>query len=99
VSSDPAAAVVTTTVTNAGTTAGRDVVQLYLSPPGGTRKLATFGKTPQLEAGASHTLTLSIDKREFESWNGSGWEIAPGKWTVSLCRNARDVEWTAEIAL
>lgn len=52
------------TVTNTGSVAGKDAVQVYFNPPytdGGIEKasanLVTFGKTDSIEPGASQTLT------------------------------------------
>lgn len=67
------------TVTNTGDTPGKDVVQLYYTPPytnGGIEKssvnLIAFDKTDILEPGASQTLTLSFDEEDMASYDTYG---------------------------
>ena len=64
------------TVTNTGDTAGKEVVELYYSPPyvnGGIEKssvnLAAFGKTDLLEPGKSQTLTISFPIEDMASYD------------------------------
>ena len=59
------------TVTNTGSVAGKDAVQVYFNPPytdGGIEKasanLVTFGKTDSIEPGASQTLTLTFNTED-----------------------------------
>ena len=56
------------TVTNTGNTAGKEIAELYYTPPytnGGIEKssvnLAAFDKTDLLEPGQSQTMTLTFD--------------------------------------
>ena len=67
------------TVTNTGTVAGKDVVQLYAEPPytpGGIEKsarvLVAFAKTKLLDPGASDTVTLSFNADELASYDYTG---------------------------
>lgn len=68
------------TVTNTGNTAGKDVVQLYVSLPytqydieNGIEKAAIqlldYGKTGVLEPGASETVTITADAQYMASWD------------------------------
>ena len=64
------------TVTNTGSVAGKDVVQLYYSAPytkGGIEKssvvLGAFAKTGLLEPGASETVTLTMPVEEMASYD------------------------------
>jgi beta-glucosidase len=70
------------TVTNTGDVAGKDVVQLYVSTPytsydkeHGIEKagvqLLDYGKTDELEAGASETVTIEADMQYMTSWDSS----------------------------
>lgn len=63
-------------VTNAGTVAGKSVVQIYAQQPyikGGIEKsaiqLVGFGKTDVLTPGASETLTITVEKTHFASYD------------------------------
>lgn len=68
------------TVTNTGSVAGKEVVQIYLQKPytqydidNGIEKaaveLAGFAKTESLNAGASQTLEIAIDEQYFASYD------------------------------
>jgi len=64
------------TVTNTGNVAGKDVVQIYCTPPytnGGIEKstanLVAFEKTPILQPGESKAITFSILKEELASYD------------------------------
>ena len=64
------------TVTNTGSTAGKDVVELYYSAPytpGGIEKssvvLGAFAKTGLLQPGESETVTLTLDVEDMASYD------------------------------
>ena len=66
----------TVKVTNTGDVAGKSVVELYVQTPytqGGIEKsaiqLVAFGKTSELAAGASETLTITFDASYFASYD------------------------------
>jgi len=66
-----------TAVTNTGAMAGRETVQVYVSPPQGklgkpARNLAAFRKTALLAPGEKQTLRFEIDPAEFSSFDDSG---------------------------
>lgn len=89
------------TVTNTGDTAGKDVVQLYYTPPyenGGIEKssvnLAAFDKTDMLEPGQSETLTLSFPIEDMASYDMSGdgqYVLEAGTYGISLRSDSHDV--------
>ena len=86
---------VTLTVANTGSAAGREVVQIYAHQPGATieraaQELVGFVKTPLLEPGASVTLTLPVPENRFAHWDG-GWQIEPGVYELRLGRSSREV--------
>lgn len=67
------------TVTNNGDTAGKDVVELYYTPPytnGGIEKasvnLIEFGKTKVLEPGASEVIFFEIAKEDMAAYDSRG---------------------------
>lgn len=95
------------TVKNAGSVAGKDVVQLYASAPytlGGIEKahkvLVGFAKTKLLQPGESETVTVSFDPYSAASYdyrdansNGfSGYELEAGEYTLYVSRNAHESE-------
>ena len=72
-------------VTNTGSTAGKDVVEVYFTPPynnGGIEKaavnLVNFAKTDLLEPGASQTVSFTIPKEEMASYDSSALKTANG---------------------
>ena len=96
----------TARVTNTGERAGRDVVQLYCTPPytkGGVEKASTvlvaYAKTKLLEPGESQEVELSFTLDDVASYdaydkNGdgfSGYELDAGAYTVELKRNAHEL--------
>lgn len=94
-------------VTNTGSVAGKEVVQIYYTAPyyeGGIEKshvlLATFAKTDILQPGESQILTLSFSARDMASYDYSdankngfkGYELEEGTYAIRLMKNAHD-EW------
>lgn len=89
------------TVTNTGDTAGKDVVELYYTPPytnGGLEKaavnLAAFDKTELLEPGASETLTLTFDVEDMASFDTYGlgsYVLEEGDYLISLRTDSHTV--------
>lgn len=74
--------IISVSVTNTGDVPGKDVVELYLTAPyteydreNGVEKSAValldFGKTALLDAGASETLTFTLDPEDFASYDAS----------------------------
>ncbi|MBE6610486.1 MAG: hypothetical protein E7634_07440 [Ruminococcaceae bacterium] len=70
-------------VTNIGSVAGKETVQIYLSSPytqydidNGIEKSAVqligFGKTSVLAAGASETVTVQVDERDMAAYDAKG---------------------------
>ena len=64
-------------VTNTGSIAGKEVVQLYFGAPMGVlgkslKSLATFKKTKNIEPNQSEVLSFSIDIKEMASYDDSG---------------------------
>ena len=64
-------------VTNTGTTAGKEVAQIYIAAPNGklgkaSRVLAAFEKTETIQPGATQELSFSIPYYDFASYDDSG---------------------------
>ena len=92
----------TLTVTNTSARDGAEVVQLYVSAPGGVfgpaRELKGFAKV-EVAAGASVSVTIPFDRYTFRHWETSrgAWEREAGTWTVHVGRNATDTPLSATL--
>lgn len=80
---------VTLTVKNSGDVSGREIVQLYFSPPASALKkskltLCGFAKTRILESGASETINVCVPLRTLASWdeNDSNWVVDAGSYSL-----------------
>lgn len=97
----------TVRVTNTGQVAGRDVVELYCTPPytpGGIEKASTvlidFQKTRLLQPGESQDVTVSFTLDDVASYdcydaNGNGfagYELEAGDYVVELKRDAHTLD-------
>ena len=82
-SADGKSIVVTVTVTNTGDVAGKDVVEVYFQSEytdydrqnkieKAAVELCGFAKTAKLEPGASETVTITVDKQEFRTYDAYG---------------------------
>ena len=85
----PAGLDVTFTMRNAGGVRGSEVPQVYLGP---RRSLASFQRV-ELEAGASRTITLRIDRRALSYWSIEihDWVVAGGDREVFVGASSRDI--------
>ncbi len=88
----------TITVTNIGSVAGKEAVQLYVSAPGGglekpANELKAFAKTRVLQPGESQTLTMTVSAYDLASYNEAtqAWETAAGRYTVKFGANVEDI--------
>lgn len=102
------------TVTNTGAVAGKEVVQLYCTPPyyeGGIEKAAKvlcgFAKTGELQPNESETVTLFFDpyyaaSYDYRDANGNsfcGYELESGDYILSVAHNAHETEKAFECSL
>ncbi|MGA8117792.1 MAG: glycoside hydrolase family 3 C-terminal domain-containing protein [Actinocatenispora sp.] len=92
-------------VTNTGTTAGKDVVQVYVAPPSRpvrspARELRAFAKV-DLAPGESRRVRLTLERRAFAYYHvGAGqWVVAAGDHEVQVARSAADVVLSATVGV
>ena len=92
----------TLTVTNTSARDGAEVVQLYVSAPGGVfgpaRELKGFAKV-EVSAGESVSVTIPFDRYTFRHWETSrgAWETEAGTWTIYVGRNVSDTPLSATL--
>ena len=92
----------TLTVTNTSERDGADVVQLYVSAPGGvfgpSRELKGFAKV-EVPAGGSVRVTIPFDRYTFRHWETSrgAWETEAGTWTIYVGPNVEDTPLSATL--
>lgn len=100
-------------VTNTGDVAGKEVVEVYFTPPynnGGIEKasvnLIEFAKTGLLEPGASETISFEVAKEDMASYDSNGiktenggYILEAGNYNVSIRANSHDVLDSAEFTV
>ena len=89
------------TVTNTGNVSGKDVVELYYTPPyknGGIEKasvnLIAFDKTNVLEPGESQTLTLTFEEEDmasYDTYRTESYVLEAGTYDISLRTDSHTV--------
>ena len=87
-------------VTNTGGSDGADVPQVYVSPPGRTKRLVGWGK-PYLKAGESTMVTVTADPRligEFDQ-KSQKWVIREGRYEVELAHDAGGTAQTVDVGM
>ncbi|UEG51662.1 glycoside hydrolase family 3 C-terminal domain-containing protein [Mucilaginibacter daejeonensis] len=92
------------TLTNTGTRAGEEVVQMYIHDPVAsvvqpTKKLKGYGKVA-LEPGASTTIVFIINAETLSFYNQQlKWDAEPGKFKVMIGSASDDIKLQADIEL
>lgn len=97
--------VVTVPVTNTGSVAGREVVQIYTSLPGSQvqrapRELKAFASVA-LAAGQTREVSLTIRRADLAYWDVrvDAWIVEPGVYTVWAAASSRDIRAMTTVAL
>jgi beta-glucosidase len=92
----------TVKVTNSGSAAGREVVQLYVSAPGKSLpkpalELKGFAKTRLLKPGESQSLSFELTARDVASFDeaSSSWVVEGGSYQVKIGASSEDIRQTA----
>ena len=85
---------VTAAVTNTGSTAGAEVVQLYVAPPKNglyrpAKELKSFAKV-SLQPGESQTVRFELNDRSFAVWC-DGWQIPAGSYEICVGASVADI--------
>ena len=93
-------------VTNCGASAGKEVLQLYVSAPQGKlvkpfKELAAFAKTDELQPGESQELGLSFSLRDVASYSQeeSAWILESGDYILRLGTSVADTRPIAVLRL
>jgi beta-glucosidase len=89
------------TVTNTGTVAGKDVVELYYNPPyynGGIEKAAAnllnYGKTGELQPGASETVSFTFtydDLASYDTYGNGCYVTEHGDYEISIRSDSHNI--------
>ncbi len=94
------------TVTNTGKTAGKEVVQLYVTAPSSdiekpAKELKSFGKTALLAPGESQTLTFDVENYDLASYheNIHSWVADKGTYKISFGASVADIRATGKYTL
>lgn len=97
---------VTVTVTNTGSMAGREVVQLYVTAPEGKlpkpyQELKAFGKTHLLQPGETETLTICAPTESLASYDPAraAFVMEAGDYILRVGNSSRDTAPAAAIRL
>lgn len=97
--------VVEVAVRNAGTRAGKEVVQVYVEAPQGRlarapRELKAFGKV-ELQPGERRTVRLTIPVSSLASYDtaSSAWIVEPGRYRICAGASSRDIRLGTEVRI
>ena len=96
---------VTLTVTNTGSAAGAEIVQLYVAKPDAKvfrpeQELKGFAKV-SLTPGESKTVAIALDDKAFRYWNvkTNAWEVEGGSYQLRVGASSVDIRLTADITV
>ena len=94
---------VTLTVTNRGSVAGKEVVQVYVGDPEArvvrpVRELKAFAKV-ELAPGETKPVTLRLTGRDLAYWSTrtNDWELEGGTFTIAVGASSRDIRQSAAV--
>ncbi len=93
---------VTADVTNTGKTAGKEVVQLYITAPSGkldkpSAELKSFAKTGLLQPGQTEKVTFTLTENDLASFNtnATAWIADAGTYTVKIGASSLNIKQSA----
>ncbi|MDD4833096.1 MAG: fibronectin type III-like domain-contianing protein, partial [Clostridia bacterium] len=94
------------TVKNTGKTAGKEIVQLYITAPNSDtmrpkRELKGFAKTDLLKPNESQKLEFHLDKRSFALYSPEkkDWVVGEGEYTVEISASLNNVKQSKMISV
>lgn len=94
------------TITNTGKTAGKEVVELYISAPSKkldkpTEELKGFAKTKLLQPNESQTINFTIDARSLASYDtkAAAWVAEAGKYTAKFGKSSMLIQQSSNFNL
>lgn len=94
---------VTVDVTNTGSVAGKEIVQLYIQDVESSvvrpiKELKGFEKV-SLEPNETKTVTFTLDKRSFAYYNVDikDWHVETGKFNILIGKSSRDIVLSKEV--
>jgi len=97
---------VTVEVKNSGKTAGKEVIELYLSAPGmklqkPASELKAFAKTKQLLPGETQKVTLTIKEKDLASFDekAGAWVAEAGTYKVLIGTSSENIRQSATFTL
>ena len=90
---------VSVTVTNTGSCAGKEVVQVYVSAPSNKeiqkplKELKAFAKTNLLQPRQQQTLQMTITSQDLASWNEAAhqWQTDNGEYIIHVGNNSANI--------
>ena len=95
----------TLTVTNTGSCAGAEIVQLYVAKQDAkvfrpAQELKGFAKV-FLAPGESRTVSIALDDKAFRYWNvkTDRWEVEGGSYQLRVGASSADIRLTAEVSV
>jgi beta-glucosidase len=97
IAGDAGSVTVTVDVSNMGSRAGAEVVQLYIRDPSATvprptKQLRGFRRL-LLDAGQKQTVTFSLSPSDLAYWDAGthGWRVEPGRFEVAVGSSSADI--------
>lgn len=93
-------------VTNTGSVAGKEAVQVYIEAPKGgmgnlTKELKAYGKTALLQPGESQTLEFTLSQYELAGFDlsASNWKTANGDYKADFAASSQDIRCQATFSI
>ena len=93
-------------VTNTGSVAGKEAVQVYIEAPNGglnnlTKELKAYGKTALLQPGASEVLEFKLSEYELAGFNleSSCWQTLQGEYKADFAASSQDIRSQAKFTI